>query len=88
MGSPEGDETMMDFNSSSSLSGRVTALVDAGMQDARARQSERQYLGASRLGVACERALQFSELSAWAARSTAVQGRPADDTDAAVEEAE
>ena len=50
---------MMDFNSSSSLSGRVTALVDAGMQQARARQSERQYLGASRLGVACERALQF-----------------------------
>jgi hypothetical protein len=29
------------------------------MQQARARQSERQYLGASRLGVACERALQF-----------------------------
>ena len=50
---------MMDFNSSSSLSGRVTALVDAGMQDARARQSERQYLGASRLGAACERALQY-----------------------------
>ena len=28
---------------------------------------------------------RLSELSAWAARSTAVQGRPADDTDAAVE---
>ena len=50
---------MMDFNSSSSIAGRVTALVDAGLQQARARQSERQYLGASRLGVACERALQF-----------------------------
>jgi hypothetical protein len=50
---------MMDFNSSSSISGQVTALVDAGLQQARARQSERQYLGASRLGVACERALQF-----------------------------
>lgn len=50
---------MIDFNSSSSISGQVTALVDAGMQQARARQSERQYLGASRLGVACERALQF-----------------------------
>jgi hypothetical protein len=55
----EGEEAMMDFNSSSSISGQVTALVDAGMQQARARQSERQYLGASRLGVACERALQF-----------------------------
>jgi len=50
---------MIDFNSSSSISGQVTALVDAGIQQARARQSERQYLGASRLGVACERALQF-----------------------------
>ncbi len=50
---------MIDFNSTSSISGQVTVLVDAGMQQARARQSERQYLGASRLGVACERALQF-----------------------------
>lgn len=50
---------MMDFNSSSSLSGRVAALVDAGMQQSRARQPERLYLGASRLGVACERQLQF-----------------------------
>lgn len=55
----EGGQVMMDFNSSSSIAGQVTALVDAGLQQARARQSERQYLGASRLGVACERALQF-----------------------------
>ena len=48
---------MIDFNSTSSISGRVTCLVDTGMQQARSRQSERQYLGASRLGVACERAL-------------------------------
>lgn len=50
---------MMDFNASSSLSEQITALIDAGMQRARARQPERQYLGASRLGVSCERALQF-----------------------------
>ena len=50
---------MIDFNSASSISGQVTTLVDTGLQQARARQSERQYLGASRLGVACERALQF-----------------------------
>lgn len=50
---------MIDFNSSSSISGQITALVDAGMQQARARETERQYLGASRLGVACERALQY-----------------------------
>ena len=50
---------MIDFNSTSSISGQIMALVDAGMQQARKRQLERQYLGASRLGVACERALQF-----------------------------
>ena len=50
---------MLDFNSTASLSGRLTALVDAGMQQARAREEARAYLGASRLGVACERALQF-----------------------------
>jgi hypothetical protein len=50
---------MLDFNSQANLSGRLTALIDLGMQRARARQSERQYLGASRLGAACERQLQF-----------------------------
>ncbi|MCG9076337.1 PD-(D/E)XK nuclease family protein [Laribacter hongkongensis] len=50
---------MMDFNSSASLSGRVTALVDLGMRMARSLQGTRQYLGASRLGAACERALQY-----------------------------
>ena len=59
MGRAQGGLAMIDFNSSSSISGQITALVDAGMQQARARQTERQYLGASRLGVACERALQF-----------------------------
>ena len=50
---------MMDFNSSASFSGQVTALVDLGMQRARALQGRRQYLGASRLGASCERALQY-----------------------------
>lgn len=50
---------MLDFNSSSSVSGQVTALMDAGIQRVRAAQEARTYLGASRLGVACERALQF-----------------------------
>jgi hypothetical protein len=49
----------MDFNSSASLSGQVTALVDLGMQLARSLQGTRQYLGASRLGASCERALQY-----------------------------
>jgi len=65
----------MDFNASSSLSGRLSALIDAGMQQARARQSERQYLGASRLGVACERALQFEYAKAPADHGRDFPGR-------------
>jgi hypothetical protein len=66
---------MMDFNSSSSLSGQITALVDAGMQQVRARQSERQYLGASRLGAACERALQFEYAKALVDQGREIPGR-------------
>ena len=50
---------MMDFNSSSSIAGQVSALIDAGMQREHAKQRPRSYLGASRLGVSCERALQY-----------------------------
>jgi len=50
---------MIDFNSSTSIPGQVTALVDAGLQRMRSSQSHREYLGASRLGVSCERALQY-----------------------------
>ena len=50
---------MMDFNSSSSISGQITALVDAGMQRVRSTEVQREYLGASRLGASCERALQY-----------------------------
>ncbi len=66
---------MIDFNSSSSISGQVTALVDAGMQQARTRQSGRQYLGASRLGVACERALQFEYAKAPIDHGREIPGR-------------
>lgn len=50
---------MMDFNASASVSGQLTALIDGGLQARRQREPERHYLGASRLGVACDRALQF-----------------------------
>ena len=66
---------MMDFNSSSSISGQVTALIKAGMQQARARQPERQYLGASRLGAACERALQFEYAKASVDPGREIPGR-------------
>jgi hypothetical protein len=55
---------MLDFNSTSSISGQIATLLDAGIR-AKARQQERRaYLGASRLGVACERALQFEYAAA------------------------
>jgi len=44
---------MMDFNSSSSISGQVSALIDAGLQKRQAEQRPRNYLGASRLGKVC-----------------------------------
>ena len=50
---------MMDFNAFKSFSGQLTALIDAAMQRTRAAQPRRTYLGASRLGAACERALQY-----------------------------
>ena len=41
---------MMDFNSSSSISGQITALVDAGMQRVRSAQAQREYLGVEQNG--------------------------------------
>jgi hypothetical protein len=50
---------MLDFNRSQSLQERVSVLVDAALQTAEVQAGRRTYLGASRLGVACERALQY-----------------------------
>lgn len=50
---------MLDFNATSSASGQITALIDQGLQRERQEQPVRSYLGASRLGIACERALQY-----------------------------
>jgi len=66
---------VIDFNSTSSISGRLTALVDIGMQQARARQEVRRYLGASRLGVSCERALQYEFAQAPADHGREAEGR-------------
>ena len=66
---------MIDFNSSSSLSGQVMALVDAGLREVRARETERQYLGASRLGTACERALQYEYAKAPVDYGREIHGR-------------
>jgi hypothetical protein len=50
---------MIDFNSSASLSGRLQELVDQALQGERYATPPREYLGASRLGAACERQLQY-----------------------------
>ena len=50
---------MMDFNSSACLSGRLQGLCDQALQDERDATPSREYLGASRLGAACERQLQY-----------------------------
>ena len=50
---------MLDFNSRPKLSDRIGAVIDEALIAERADQQPRDYLGASRLGVACERALQY-----------------------------
>ena len=50
---------MLDYNHQPKLYERITALIDQAMDAERCQQLARSYLGASRLGVACERALQY-----------------------------
>ena len=49
----------LDYNHRPSTAERVNALVDAALVAERAATPTRTYLGGSRLGHACERALQF-----------------------------
>ncbi|MES9885187.1 MAG: hypothetical protein ABW140_00095 [Candidatus Sedimenticola sp. 6PFRAG1] len=55
---------MLDFNSSASFSERVTGFIDEALAVERDAQTPRAYLGTSRLGVACDRALQYEYLQA------------------------
>jgi len=48
-----------DLNKNSSLSDTVNKLIDGYLQGKNAESSSRDYLGASRLGVSCSRALQY-----------------------------
>jgi hypothetical protein len=50
---------MLDFNHTPKFHEQVSTLLDGALQAERHGQSSRTYLGASRLGVACERALQY-----------------------------
>ena len=49
----------LDFNHRPSFADRVNATVDQAMTADQATRTPRDYLGGSRLGHACERALQF-----------------------------
>ena len=55
---------MLDFNPRPSMAERINALVDAALIAEREAAPPRTYLGASRLGHACERALQFEFVAA------------------------
>jgi hypothetical protein len=50
---------VLDFNSSATFSERVTAFIDEVLARERAAEPPRHYLGASRIGHACGRALQY-----------------------------
>ena len=49
----------LDFNHRPTLDAQISSLIDQALTRERASQTPRDYLGASRLGVACERALQY-----------------------------
>ncbi len=66
---------MLDFNSTSTFPERFEALIDAGLQVREQQQSRRQYLGASRLGVSCERQLQYEYAQAPVDPDKAFSGR-------------
>jgi hypothetical protein len=55
---------MLDFNSRSQTSAHVNAAIDAALVAASQATPPRNYLGGSRLGHTCERALQFEFVKA------------------------
>ena len=55
---------MLDFNHRPSLSEHITECIDTALQAGHQSQPPRDYLGASRLGVACDRALQYEFMGA------------------------
>ena len=53
---------MLDFNHRPKIQEQIGELIDAALRQQRDSQAPRSSLGASRLGVACERALQYEYL--------------------------
>lgn len=50
---------MLDFNYRPNISEKINLLIDKILTIEHSKQTKRDYLGASRLGVSCNRALQF-----------------------------
>ncbi|MTH96368.1 hypothetical protein [Roseibium sp. RKSG952] len=50
---------MLDFNKRLTIEDQINAIIDESLVDKNRRKAPRPYLGGSRLGHACERALQF-----------------------------
>ncbi|MGA3844050.1 hypothetical protein ACI2UC_23715 [Ralstonia nicotianae] len=66
---------MLDFNHRPQFHEQVTNRIDLVLDAERRQQTPRDYLGASRLGVACERALQYEYAGAPADRGRGFSGR-------------
>jgi hypothetical protein len=66
---------MLDFNHRPKVHEGVKAHIDAALTAERAGQERRTYLGASRLGVACDRALQYEFAGAPADHGREFDGR-------------
>jgi hypothetical protein len=64
---------MLDFNHRPQIHEQISGLIDAALQAQRQQQAPRNYLGASRLGVICDRALQYEYVQVYPGR--AVPGR-------------
>ena len=66
---------MLDFNKRPSMAERINAAIDAALEAERAATPSRDYLGASRLGHPCERALQFEFATAPKDEGQGLSGR-------------
>ena len=66
---------MLDFNSSASVPGQLSALIDQALENKRDATPAREYLSASRLGTSCERQLQYEYAKASVDNGKAFSGR-------------
>ena len=66
---------MLDFNHRPKPHETITTLIDAALAHEREKQPARTYLGASRLGISCERALQYEYAGAPADAGRDFSGR-------------